>query len=255
MNLRIPILMYHQVSEEPDPNFLEYSVTTKAFSKQIKILKLLGFESITLTKLVDFMQGRTNLPHKPIIITFDDGTQDAIDNAVPILEDSGFSAVFFIPTNYVGRKSSWMLSTVNTEFQVIDWATVRKLDSKGFEIGTHSMSHPHLDQIPTIDCQKELEGSRSILEELLDHEVRHMAYPFGDYDERVRELAHEAGYYTACTTEEKIANSKDHMLALPRLNIGMQDTLIDFVIKVFTAKTPIRDLDMKLRILGSKFPK
>lgn len=238
MITKIPILMYHQVSDEPHPNYLDYTVTPEAFKAQMKILKILGFEPISLTKLYNCNEGKTAFPRRPVIITFDDGMQEAIDNAIPILEDSGFSAIFFIPTNYVGIKSSWMLSTVNVEFQVIDWSTIRNLDSKGFEIGAHSMSHPKLDRISTSECYRELEGSRMILEEFLEHEVRHMAYPFGHYDERVRELAHEVGYYTACTTEESIANSNDHWLALPRINVGLGSSLFEFTLKLYTSTSP-----------------
>ncbi len=255
MNLSIPILMYHQVSNEPNPNYLEYTVTTKAFAAQMKILKLLGFVPITFSRLTDYKNGITKLPSKPVIITFDDGMQDAIDNAVPILKNSGFTAVFYIPTDYVGRNGSWMIPEANIELPVIDWATVISLDRMGFEVGAHSMSHPHLDKVSTDDCNKELSGSRQKLEEVLGHEVRHMAYPFGDYNERVKTLVDECGYVTACTTEEGIASLNNDMLTFPRLNMGMDAELLNFLCKINSAHSPIGIIARRMQAVRYNMPK
>lgn len=252
---RIPILMYHQVSHHPHPNYREYTVTSKAFAVQMKILKLLGFVPITFSRLTNYKNGIANLPSKPVIITFDDGMQDAIDNAVPILKNSGFTAVFYIPTDYVGRKSSWMLPEVNVEFQVIDWATVKSLDRTGFEVGAHSMSHPHLDKVSSDDCYRELFGSRRKLEEVLGHEVRHMAYPFGDYNERVITLVDECGYVTACTTEQAIASLNNDMLTFPRLNMGMDAELLNFLCKINSADSPIGIIARRMQAVRYNMPK
>jgi len=252
---RIPILMYHQVSHHPHPNYREYTVTDKAFAAQMRILKTLGFKPISFNQLVDYKNGVAKLPSRPVIITFDDGMQDAIDNAIPILKKLGFAAVFYIPTEYVGKKSSWMLSEVNVEFQVIDWTTVKSLDSMGFEVGAHSMSHPHLDKISSDDCYRELSGSRHKLEEVLGHAVRHMAYPFGDYNERLKTLVYESGYDTACTTEEAIASLDSDMLTFPRLNMGMDAELLNFLCKINSADSPIGIIARRMQAVRYNMPK
>lgn len=237
MKFTIPILMYHQVSTEAPPNFSDHTVRTDVFKSQMKILKFLGFQPITFDQLYEYTEKKNSLPSKPVIITFDDVFQDAIENAVPILESSGFNAVFYVPTNFVGKKSSWMLPDVNTEFQIADWSTIKDLDSRGFEIGSHTMSHPEMDAISKEDCYRELVESRKILEETLGHEVRHLAYPFGCYDDNVRTLTHEAGYYTACTVVPLIANSSHDLFELPRINVGREESLSDFVLQIYTAHT------------------
>lgn len=247
--------MYHQVSHEPHPNYLEYTVTAKAFAAHMRILKTLGFKPISFKQLIDYKNRVVTLPSKPVIITFDDGMQDAIDNAVPILKNSGFTAVFYIPTDYVGRKSSWMIPEVNVEFQVIDWATVKSLDNMGFEVGAHSMSHPHLDKVSLDDCYKELSESRQKLEEVLGHEVRHMAYPFGDYNERVITLVDECGYVTACTTEEGIASLNNDMLTYPRLNMGIDAELLNFLCKINSADSPIGIIARRMQAVRYNMPK
>lgn len=255
MKLKIPILMYHQISRQPHPNFFEYTVTPKAFEDQMKTLRLLGFVPITFNQLLDSKEGRADLPRKPVMITFDDVLTDAIDNAVPILEGSGFKAVFYVPTNYVGVNSSWMLPEVNVEFPIVDWSIVRSLDSSGYEIGSHTMNHPFLNRISRNECHRELEGSRMKLEDFLGHEVRHLAYPFGAHDDSVKESARRTGYYTACTTEPFIAKIGDDLFSLPRLNMGMEDSLPDFIVKIHTAKTPISEFRIITWRLRNKIPK
>lgn len=246
LNLNIPILMYHQISENPHPNFLEYTVTPKAFESQMKALKMLGFRTISFDQLMAHREGKGKLPRRPIIVTFDDGLTESIEHSVPVLEKLGFTAVYYMPTNYMGIKSGWMVPEIDAEFQIVDWPTVRDLDSRGFEIGSHTMNHPWLNRIPPEQCHEELEGSRKRLEDFLGHEVRHIAYPFGAHNEQVKAIASETGYYTACTTEPFIAGADSNMFSLPRLNIGMQESLLDFLLRVHTTKITPHDFRAKV---------
>lgn len=246
--------MYHQVSRESHPNFAEYTVTTNAFSDQMKALKYLGFEPISLNRLLDCREGNAALPSKPVIITFDDALVDALDNAVPILENMGFPAVFYVTTDYVGRMSDWMIPEVDVEFEVAGWERIRALDSKKFEVGAHSMTHPHMNTISAENCLKEMEGSRKVLEDRLGREIRHMAYPHGAYNQTVRDLAYESGYYTATTCEPALAALSDDMLGLPRLNVGMEDSLVAFVTKLYIAKSPKTILYSNIEALKREIP-
>lgn len=254
MDFSIPILMYHQVSDNPDPNFLKFTVYTKSFESQMKTLKLLGYKPINFSKLARYKEGKDRLPKRPVIITFDDGLQEAVDNAVPILNSCGFTAVFYITTDFVGEKSSWMIPEVSTEFQVIDWPTVIQLDSNGYEVGAHGMTHPHMDAISFEACSKELRGSKEAIEEVLGHEVRHMAYPHGSFNDDVLKLARETGYQTSCSCEPAIAHSGYDLLALPRVNIEASDSLIDFIFKLHKARTPNDIMLIKMNTVKSKIP-
>ena len=221
----------------------------------MKILKSLHYTPITFSRLVDYKAGTANLPRKPIIITFDDAMQDVMDNAVSILRNSGFTAVFYIPTNYVGRKSSWMVPEVGVEFPVADWTAIRSLDTMGFEVGAHTMSHPRLSKISEKNCYEELHGSRQKLEKILEHEVKHLAYPFGDYNERVKMIARETGYDTACTTEKGTVTTINDMFALPRWNMGMDETVLSFLSKISSGRSPIGILTRNLQLILRKLPR
>lgn len=238
MKQSIPILLYHQISPLPHPKFREFTVTTKAFKEQMKTLEKFKFTPITFGDLLNYKRESITLPSKPVIITFDDILEDAVENSAPILEDCGYKAVFYVPTEYIGKTSRWMLPGLGIEFPLIDIDRLKDLDEKGHDIGSHTITHPHLSTISSEECYKELKGSRKILEEILGHEIRHMAYPFGDYDENVKKIAYETGYYSACTTDEAIANVKDDMFSFARINIGMRDTKLDFIMKLHIAQSP-----------------
>jgi peptidoglycan/xylan/chitin deacetylase (PgdA/CDA1 family) len=254
MSVKIPILMYHQISDDVHPQFRNYTATVKAFREQMKILKTLGYETITFDQLLGCREGKAKLPRKPIIITFDDAIEDAINNSLPILENFGFKAVYYVTTGYVGTKSDWMIPEVNLVFQIADWPKIKSLDSLGFEVGSHSVTHPHLNEVPADECLREMTGARQTLEDILGHEVRHMAYPHGAFNESVRDLAYESGYYTATTCEPTFAKLSDDFLSLPRFNIGMEDTLFDFISKLYIAKSPTVILKYYDAALRKKIP-
>ena len=236
MNISIPILLYHQVTPNLHPDFFAYSVSPTTFKIHMKILKVLGFNSINLDQLENYRNGKTTLPRKPILITFDDCFQESVDYAVPILKAYGFTSVFFVPTECIGGKSHWLMPELGIEFPIIDWRTVKFLDSNGFKIGSHTMSHPYLSKMSPDDCFKELDGSRKVLEDYLGHEIVHLAYPYGDFNKSVSSIAAEAGYRSACSCIEGFATAEDDPLVLPRIYIIGQENLLDLIIKLHTGR-------------------
>ncbi|HVY56131.1 MAG TPA: polysaccharide deacetylase family protein [Thermodesulfobacteriota bacterium] len=254
MAVKIPILMYHQISDDVHPRYRDYTATVKAFRAQMKVLKLLNYESISFDKLLECKEGKAKLPRKPIIITFDDALEDAIDNSVPILKDFGFTAMYYVTTGYVGTRSNWMIPEVNIVFQVAPWPKIKNLCSMGFELGSHSVTHPHLNEVTAEECLREMTESRRTLEETLGREVRHMAYPHGAFNKTVRGLAYTSGYYTATTCEPTFAKLTGDLLSLPRFNIGMEDTLIDFISKLYIAKAPTATLRYYNGVLRKNIP-
>ena len=90
----VPILMYHEVSPSPHPAFRRYTVTPRAFARQMGWLAAFGYRPVDMDTLVRARQGQGSLPKRPVVITFDDGLQRAVDYALPVLQRHGFTAVF-----------------------------------------------------------------------------------------------------------------------------------------------------------------
>ena len=237
MKTTIPILMYHQVTPRPHPALRKYAVTPRAFGAQMNWLTIAGYVPITLDRLLAHRIGHGSLPARSIVITFDDGFQDCVEHAVPILHARGFTAIFYLVAGLVGKTSRWLLPKRGVELPLIDWAAARRLEAAGFQCGSHSLSHPRLADLSSEACREELLGSRHLLEDHLGHEVSHLAYPFGSFNEKVRALVSEAGYRSASSVRIGLSPPEDDVLALHRVPITGQDSLLDFICRLHTART------------------
>jgi peptidoglycan/xylan/chitin deacetylase (PgdA/CDA1 family) len=227
--------MYHQVGRRHLPSFRKYQVTPQAFASQMRWLSLTGWSSITIETLIAHRSGRCSLPPRPVVITFDDGFQDCVEHVVPILQARGFTATFYLVAGLVGKTSRWLLRERGIELPLMDWSTVRRLKASGFECGSHTMTHSRLTELSPLACRDELSMSRHVLEDYLGCEIRHLAYPFGSFNERVRDLVTETGYSSASSVKIGFATPEDDCLALHRVPISGHDSLPDFICRLRTA--------------------
>jgi peptidoglycan/xylan/chitin deacetylase (PgdA/CDA1 family) len=234
----VPILTYHLVALRPVSGFEKYTVTPQAFAAQMGWLARQGYTSISLDQLLAHCAGRAGLPKRPIILTFDDGFQDCVECAVPILQAHGFTAIFYLVAGLAGQTSHWLTEERGIVLPLLDWTAARGLLAAGFTCGSHTMTHPHLAWLSPAACRDELVRSRKVLQDELGHEIRHLAYPFGSFNERVREMAAEAGYHSACSVRIGFAAPGHHPLSLHRVPVTGQDTLLDFVCRLHTGRTP-----------------
>jgi peptidoglycan/xylan/chitin deacetylase (PgdA/CDA1 family) len=233
----IPVLMYHDVAPDAPERFRKYTVTPAAFSAQMWWLARAGYIAIGLDQLLAHREGRLALPRRPIVITFDDGFQGCAEHAAPVLQAHGFTAMFFLVAGLVGATSRWLVAERGVELPLMGWPAIRRLALAGFEFGGHSLTHPRLTQAGREVCERELRDSRALIEDRLGREVRHLAYPFGDYDDGVRGIAGRLGYRSACTVRIGLSGPEDHPLALSRVPVTGYDSLLDFACRVLTALT------------------
>ncbi|MFC1807899.1 polysaccharide deacetylase family protein, partial [Candidatus Omnitrophota bacterium] len=132
---RVPVLMYHSIEPEGSPRVYEeekfYNVTPEAFRKQMSYLKDNGYTPVSLDAFMKFvnMEKLDGLGDNPVLLTFDDGHISHYERALPILREFGFSGLFFLVVNDVGKKNR------------ITWAQARLMQGAGMDIGSHSMNH------------------------------------------------------------------------------------------------------------------
>jgi peptidoglycan/xylan/chitin deacetylase (PgdA/CDA1 family) len=239
MNLpRVRILMYHLVAPTALAGFEKYTITPQAFSAQMTWLRIAGYHPISFDEFLECRRGASRLPPAPVIITFDDGYDDCFTYAVPILRAHRFPAIFFIVAGLVGKESKWMAEPLKLDFRLMDWGTLAKLQALGFECGSHTLTHPLLAEVATVDCREELSRSRSLLEKNLRGPISHLAYPFGSYSEKVGELAAQAGYLSASTTRVGFARLSDDFMALRRVPVNGEESLLDFACRLTCGLRP-----------------
>lgn len=181
-----PILIYHTVRpyKATDTRFIkEYVCTPENFEIELSYLRSKGFNPITFADLESYFSKNTTLPSNPLIISFDDGWQSQYQYALPILEKYSMRATFFVYTNVIGTK------------YYMTWEEIAALRDAGMEIGSHSLSHPVLTHIN--NPEKEIFGSKKVLEDHLKIAITTFAYPFGQYNAKIVRLVKAAGYLSA----------------------------------------------------------
>lgn len=182
---QIPVLMYHEIGEVNNNNYVRRS----EFEAQVKWLAENGYHAVTLAQVYAHINDFRPLPPKPVVITFDDGYATFRGTAVPILREQGYTATAFITTGLIGRPEH------------MTWAEVAELPGLGFEIGSHSVTHPDLRFLSGARLTRELVEARRELQERTGARVDFFCYPAGKFNDQTPEAIKAAGYLGAVTTE------------------------------------------------------
>jgi peptidoglycan/xylan/chitin deacetylase (PgdA/CDA1 family) len=124
----------------------------------------------------------------------------------------------------------WLGGEHEDELRPMSWAETRQLADSGWEIGSHTASHPHLTEIDDGELARQLRESRTRCEENLDRPCTSIAYPYGDHDERVVAATGEAGYEAAATLPARTPPSPTP-LAWPRIGVYHHDGMRAFRVK------------------------
>ena len=135
-----------------------------------------------------------------VVLTFDDGFCDVFDHALPLLRQYRLRSVLFLVSDLLGKFNEWQLMKGDVEEPLMDAAQVREWLSSGQQIGSHTKTHPRLTQIPPATAREEIFGSKKALEDRFGIPIDNFCYPYGEWNEAVRDLVIEAGYKTASTS-------------------------------------------------------
>lgn len=213
--------MYHAVEDKArPPAYKHFYVLAREFAWQMRALKRAGYMAVTFAQLADALAGRRPLPSRPILLTFDDGYQNIKANVHPLLRELGFPYTVFLVANNIGRTNDWVAAEGYGPTPLLDWGGIREMQADGgVSFQAHTLTHPRLTQLPAEDVRRELEDSKSILEQQLGAPADVLCYPYGDVNDRVAEQAREAGYPMAVTTQTGRVRDGDNLLRLPRLSV------------------------------------
>ncbi len=195
----LPILIYHHVGERREPlGHRRLWVSRERLAAQVRCLLDAGYRLVTLREAKEVLSGRADAPRRVAALTFDDGYRNFHTHAFPLLHELGVGATSFIVTGEVGGVSRW---DRGSESPLMAWEEIREVSGQGIEIGSHTRSHRRLTAIPPAEAREEVFRSREDLEERLGGPITSFAYPHGDFDAGVEDLAREAGYGAACTID------------------------------------------------------
>lgn len=203
----IPVLLYHAVPATPNPDD-PLSVTSDQFAGHIDAIVDSGRTPLSIGEISDGLRGTHTLPDRPVAITFDDGYADTLD-AIELLCSRGLPVSLYVTTGQIDTQG------------MISYEQLLQLASMpdGVELGAHTVTHPRLDELSLDDVNREILGSKSRLEELLQRPVSSFAYPHGAHDRQVRQAVIEAGFDSAAAVKNAISHSEDDPWAIARWTV------------------------------------
>jgi peptidoglycan/xylan/chitin deacetylase (PgdA/CDA1 family) len=240
------IVCYHAVSDDWDH---QLAVRHDAFRRQLSGLRRRGLRPVSAAAAV---HGRGRLFH----VTFDDAYA-SVRSAVPVLESMGVPATIFAVSSYADDGRPLDVPELAADaaespehLATMTWEELRELAGRGFEIGSHTRSHPHLPELSDDELDDELTGSRARFEDELGRPCRFLAYPYGEHDERVRAAAERAGYEAAFALWPGADGG--NRFALPRAGFYREDSLVRALLKTtFASKAAAGALAIARKAKGS----
>lgn len=223
------VLCYHALSERW-PAAL--STTPERFREQLELLLRRGYRPVTFEQALDARDRRT------VAVTFDDAYRSVLELALPIMEDLGVPGTVFVPTAWAGSDEpmrwdgvyQWLGGPHEDELLCLGWDELRGLAEAGWEVGSHTCSHPYLTALDDDRLRAELRDSRLAVEQQLGRPCRSIAYPYGDVDERVIDTAGDVGYTIGGSLPKKLSSREP--LDWPRVGVYHRDDLGRFKLKV-----------------------
>jgi peptidoglycan/xylan/chitin deacetylase (PgdA/CDA1 family) len=244
------VLCYHALS---DGWPADLSTTPDLFEAQLELLLGRGYEPATFERAITDRPAR-----RTVAVTFDDAYRSVLERGFPIMERLGVPGTVFVPTAWAGRPEpmawdgidNWLGTEHEPELRCMDWTELQTLARAGWEIGSHTRSHPRLTRVEDTQLHEELRQSRSDCEEGLGRPCRSIAYPYGDVDPRVVAATREAGYEVAAALPRRLGSTQP--LDWPRVGVYHADDLRRFRLKVSPLLRRIRSGRVWGAVTGSR---
>jgi peptidoglycan/xylan/chitin deacetylase (PgdA/CDA1 family) len=229
--MTVPILLYHQIDVPPGRKapYRSMTVHPDRFRQQMKWLKRLGYTGLSLRDALPYIEGRKS--GRVAVITFDDGFRNVYENALPVLQEHGFTATNFFVANQVGGRNEWDIPIGIAPAPCMSPEQLREWAALGHEVGAHTLDHVHLPDVSLDEARRQISQSQVVLQDILGAPVTSFAYPYGHENARMRDMVREAGFAHAVTTERRKTRPGDDQFGLPRLTIRRNDIWLQFLKK------------------------
>lgn len=207
----VPILMYHVIAKPPAGSpYPDLFVPQPEFAAQMKWLADHGYRAVTLDRVFSSWNRGATLPRKPVVLTFDDGSASIRRNALPVLRKLRWPGVLNLKLGNMRSRGG------------ITSSQIRALLSAGWELDSHTITHPDLTTLSAAALEHEVGGSRWMIQRQFHVPANFFCYPAGRYDARVIAAVRAAGYHGATTTHSGLAR-RTEPFELARLRVDGGD--------------------------------
>lgn len=226
------ILLYHHVSNSTPKTT---SVSPLTFREHLQYLAE-HHQVLTLTEVIEKLQKKQPLPDKAVVITFDDGYENIYENAHPILKEFSFPYTIFINPPLIG----------NARYQ-LDWQQVKIMASEGASFANHGSQHSHMLYKDETESEEnwlnrtlqEIKTAETVLQEHLGYSLKYFAYPYGEFDSKLKTRLSSQGYIGFAQHSGAIASYSDFS-ALPRFPAaGIYSNIKTLKVKLNSLAMPV----------------
>lgn len=223
MRAPIPVLLYHAVMDDPPAWIAEFTVTPRDFAAQLDAVVASGRTPVHLSALAGRLTGKGDLPPRPVVLTFDDGFADLPGPTAEALAARDLPATAYLTTGAITPGRACLLPPA----PMMALPEAPLLEQYGMEVGAHTVTHPQLDTLRPREVRRELRDCKAVLEDVLGHEVAHLAYPHGYNNRAVRRAALDAGYASAVAVRHALSSDADETYRIARLIVRRTHTVAD----------------------------
>ncbi len=200
----VPTFVYHRFGDDRYPST---NISNDAFEAHLKHLKDNGYQTLSFSESINYLNSRKKA-QKVVCLTVDDGYKSFIKNGLPLLKKYGFTATVFVNTATVGSPD------------YLDWEELRTMKEAGIEIGNHSDSHAYFlnDSLDTAREQfrADLIKSQAMIETNLQMVPTAFAYPYGEFDDRMKAVVKETGFSGAAAQSSGVNRAEGDFYQVPR---------------------------------------
>jgi peptidoglycan/xylan/chitin deacetylase (PgdA/CDA1 family) len=219
---RVVVLCYHSV--HPTNSFA--SATPRQFDEQMAWIKD-HCEVVQLTDALDrARRPRAGASRPTVSVTFDDGYDDNVRHALPVLVRHGIRATFYVTTGFIDGDPAvlqHMRRMRGMPVVALTWEEVSEIREAGMDIGSHTLTHPNLAELDDDVTLLELRDSKRSLEDHLGEEIDSVAYPYGipgpHVTARSVAIARRCGYRTGMSILYRAVHRQDDPLNIPRIAV------------------------------------
>ncbi len=237
---RVPVLLYHRMARSGEQIDPAAAVSQTRFDRQLGYLADAGYMCISLDRLIGYVRNGQPVPNRSFVITFDDGFLDTYRLAWPVLRRRGMPATVFLVSDRIGKTSEWMQTEPSGPQLLMGADHIRRMHAGGVDFGSHGCAHWDMTALNETALSDELVRSRARLSELLGHEVRTLAYPYGRFETRERLFAARAGYTAAASVVAGWNHPGTDPLALRRIVVSGRDTGMSLLVKMVLGEHMVR---------------
>lgn len=212
------VLTYHRVRPDADD---PRSVTPQRFREHLQLLRT-HWRVVSLSEVLQAIEGNKPLPDRAVLLTFDDGYADLYEYALPLLQEFCCPAVVFMLARYVGKRGRTYSEAHYPEARFLSATQLREMRQVGIEIGSHGLWHVPLVSLTPQRAWEEISESKALLSDLLGEEVRAFSYPWGragDFSDEHVTMVAKAGYQIAFTMLHGINVPPFQRLTLRRCHV------------------------------------